>query len=406
MGRGLGVMLLGLGILLLLAAEGAAGERVFGPALYQRGTGAPKTYQGAFEVCDPSGSFRLVVENGPDGVPRVSSATVLLNGTRVVWPSDLNQQVAGLDRPVTLRGANEIEVRLASGPPGGLRLWIEATMRCLTVRITEPAAGDIVPGPWVLVRGEVRGLDEVGVTVNGVRASVEDGRFAAFVPLEPGEARLTVVATDLTGRVAADTVDLTVEAVAEEEEPAVELEVYPRHGLAPLTVTFTVREALAEPVGAVELDVDGDGVADLAAPEPGEFTYTYEREGLYLPTVTLTDATGGRHTARSLVHVHPIPPVEARWQAMRALLGQGDIEGALGYFTEGVREGYRDLFTALLPAGALDELANDLADFRFIRMLPEGVEGDLRVIRDGVEYSFFVLLVPDPVDGLWKIQGF
>jgi len=59
-----------------------------------------------------------------------------------------------------------------------------------------------------------------------------------------------------------------------------------------------------------------------------------------------------------------------------------------------------------LSAGALAELANELADFRFIRMLPEGVEGDLRVIRDGVEYSFFVLFVPDPADGLWKIQGF
>jgi len=396
-------MLSWLGILLVPVAEGETGERVFGPALYQRGTGAPNTYQGSFEVCDPSGSFRLVVENGPASTPRVSSAIILINGTRVVGPSDLSQQVAGLERPVALRSANAIEVRLASGPPGGLRLWIEATMRCLTVRITEPAAGGVVPGPRVLVRGEVRGAGEVGVTVNGVRAPVEDDRFAAFVPLEPGEARLTAVVTDLTGRVASDSLGLTV---GSEEEPAVELGVYPRHGLAPLTVTFAVWEALAKPVGAVELDVDGDGVPDFTAPGPGEFSYTYEREGLYLPAVVVTDADGGRHIDRALVHVHPVLPVEARWQAMRALLGQGDIEGALRYFAEGAREGYRDLFTALLSAGALAELANELADFRFIRMLPEGVEGDLRVIRDGVEYSFFVLFVPDPADGLWKIQGF
>lgn len=403
MGRGIGVLLSWLAILLVTAVEGETGERVFGPVLYQRGTGAPGLYKGAFEVCDPSGSFRLVVENGPGGTPRVSSATVLLNGEPVVRPRDLSQRVAGLERPVTLRSTNEIEVRLASGPPGGLRLWIEAAMRCLAVRITEPAGGSVVPGSRILVRGEVLGVNEVGVTVNGVPASVEDGRFAAFVPVEPGEARLTAVATDLTGRVAADTVDLTVEAA--EEEPAVELEAYPRHGLAPLTVAFTVRETLAEPVTSVELDADGDGVT-LVAPEPGEFSYTYQREGLYLPMVTLTDAAGERHTARALVHVHPIPPVEARWQEMRALLGQGDIEGALGYFAEGVQEGYRELFTALLSAGALTELANDLVDLRFIRMLPEGAEGDLRVIRDGAEYSFFVLFVPDPADGLWKIQGF
>ncbi len=403
MGRWIGAVLLGLGLLLAGAIEGEAQERVFGPAVYQREAGAPPTFRGTFEVCDPSGRFRLVVENGPGGTPRLASATVLLNGTPVLRPSDLNQQVATLERPVALRRTNAIEVRLASGPRGGLRLWVEGIMRCLRVHLTAPAAGSLVRGPRVLVRGEVEASGEVGVTVNGVPASVESGRFAAFVPLEPGQARLTAVATDLSGREATDTLNLMVEAA---EQSPVELGVFPRHGLAPLTVVFTVRDALTEPVSSIELDADGDGVSDLTAPDQGEFSYTFDREGLYLPTVAVTDAGGVRHTAQALVHVHPIPPVEARWQAMRAALQQGDVEAALRSFAQGVQDSYRAQFSALQSVGALPRLAGDLADFRFIRMLPEGAEGDLRVIRDGREYSFFVLFVQDPADGLWKIQGF
>lgn len=403
MGRGIGGLLAGLGLLLPWAIGGEAQERVFGPAVYQRGAGPPATYRGAFEVCDPSGSFRLVVENGPAGTPRLSSASVLINGEPVIRPSDLNQQVGRVERLVRLRYVNEIEVRLASGPRGGLRLWVEAVMRCLRVRFTEPAAGSLVRGPRVLVQGEVEASEEVGLAVNGVRAAVEGGRFAAFVPLEPGEARLTAVATGLSGRVATDTLDLMVEAM---EEAAVELGVFPRHGLAPLTVVFSVRDALPEPIGSVELDADGDGATDITASAPGEFSYTFEREGLYLPTVAVTDASGISHTAQALVHVHPVPPVEARWQAMRTALQQGDVEATLRYFAQGVQDSYRAQLTALQSVGALAQLANDLADFRFIRVLPEGAEGDLRVIRDGVEYSFFVLFVPDPADGLWKIQGF
>lgn len=403
MGRGLGVILSWLGILLLLAAEGAAGERVFGPALYQRGTGAPKTYQGAFEVCDPSGSFRLVVENGPDGVPRVSSATVLLNGTRVVGPSDLNQQVAGLDRPVTLRGANEIEVRLASGPPGGLRLWIEATMRCLTVRITEPAAGDIVPGPWVLVRGEVRGLDEVGVTVNGVPAAVQGGDFAALVPVDPEVIELVAVATTPDGDTAEARQPLAVTPAA---EPALFFRAIPAGGVAPLTVTFTLSRP--EPMTEVALDLEGDGAIDFQGPSLDGEAFTFAQPGLYVPTLTGTDETGATHVATTLVHVYDVTVLDQRlqaiWQGFKDTVQAGDVARAISFIHSAARARYQAQLSRL-GAATLANIDSYLTAIQLVEVGFGGAQYEMLRERDGQTLSFAVWFQLD-TDGLWRLRRF
>ena len=96
---------------------------------------------------------------------------------------------------------------------------------------------------------------------------------------------------------------------------------------------------------------------------------------------------------------------EDKWQQLRGSLGAGDIELALTLFLARSREQYRKQFTALVNAGALPEVANDLGNLRCNRFLPVGAECDLRVVRDGKEYSFPVIFERD-ADGMWRIRSF
>lgn len=93
---------------------------LFGPTTFTRfGKQAPKTQTANFSI-DPAivdGPFRITVINGgPNGEKRASSAKVFLNGERVFGPSDFNQNVSMLEQNVEIGMNNQLEVNLASAP--------------------------------------------------------------------------------------------------------------------------------------------------------------------------------------------------------------------------------------------------------------------------------------------------
>ena len=59
-------------------------EVVFQSDVLERTPGAPNVHRVSFETCDTAGSYRIVVENGVEGSPRVSSGQILLNGVPVI----------------------------------------------------------------------------------------------------------------------------------------------------------------------------------------------------------------------------------------------------------------------------------------------------------------------------------
>lgn len=403
MGRWIGAVVTGLGLLLAGAIQGAAQERVFGPSLYQRRAGLPATYRSTFEVCDPSGSFRLVVENGPAGTPRLSSASVLINGEPVVRPSDLNQQVGRLERSVGLRRVNELEVRLASGPRGGLRLWVEAVMRCLRVRLTEPAAGSVARGPWVLVRGEVEGAWEVGVTVNGVPAAVEGSDFAALLPADPEMTELVAVATTPDGAIAEARQPLTVIPAP---NPALSLRATPAGGIAPLTVTFTLSGPA--PMAEVALDLEGDGTIDFQGPSLDDQAFTYAQPGVYVPTLTVTDRTGARQVAATLVQVYDMAMLDQRlqavWQGFKDAVRAGDLARAVSFIHSSARARYQAQLSRL-GAATLAAIDSYLTAIQLVEVGFGGAQYEMLRERDGRTLSFAVWFQLD-ADGLWRLRRF
>ena len=157
---------------------------IFGPRRFDRTTGPPNQYVEQFSL--PAGvnsPFTLHIQNGaPDGVNRVSSATasLTLNGVNVLSQSDLNQNIAGLDRTVTLATYNTLEVRVASDPGSYLIINIGGVVLSdttpPTVSITSPANNSTTDASQTTVNGTVSdtGANASGVAhvyVNGIEAS-------------------------------------------------------------------------------------------------------------------------------------------------------------------------------------------------------------------------------------------
>jgi hypothetical protein len=114
-------------------AQVTATTPVFGPTTYTRTTGAPNQYTTTFSA--PSwivSPYDLHIVNGDaSGTNRVygaiSSATITLNGVQVAGPSDFNQNVATIDRSVTLQATNTLKVTLASKPGSFLTINVFGT---------------------------------------------------------------------------------------------------------------------------------------------------------------------------------------------------------------------------------------------------------------------------------------
>lgn len=297
----------------------------------------------------------------------------------------------------------EVKTRDLAGNEDASAAERSFTVSRLRVTITAPADGSTVAVGMLLIRGTVEaGGVEVGVAVNGVPVAVPGTVFAVLVPVTNDMTTITALATATDGATASRTISLVVTAPV--GTPAV-LQASPASGTAPLTVRFSL---LGGPVPAlVELDADGDGVADLVAPSLDGQTFTYSRPGLYVPAVTITDAQGARITTRAVVQVHDRTgldgALQARWAAMRDALRAGDIPGALSHLAQRSRPRYERIFQVLAPRlAAVDSMLTAL-------VLDEVGEREVYYVMvrtdAGVTKSFEVRFVLDE-DGLWRLQRF
>jgi hypothetical protein len=115
--------------LLVWSCSAIAGtESIFGPTQYTRGTGAPQTFTAMFDRCGTAACQIIVTNGDADGKHRVSSASIMLNGERIVGPRDFNQKVDEIARPVGAGQQNELVIRLASKPGS----FVTVEVRCDT----------------------------------------------------------------------------------------------------------------------------------------------------------------------------------------------------------------------------------------------------------------------------------
>lgn len=393
------------GVVIACALVSSAGaQEVIFSRTYVRATGSPVTLTDNFSACDAAGQFLLVVENGPGGTGRISSATIAVNGVEIVQQSDFNQKVELIQRPIPNAAAdNTLAVYLASPPGGTIRVSVRAVQSC-GMRITNPLDGSIVRGPQVLVQGTIPdafGAD-VAVTVNGTRALTASGHFAALVRVDPLVTALTAVAKDANGvTLDDDTIAVIVQGSA---DPAIHLGASPATGIAPLAVELTLMSTVA--VGQITVDQDGDGDTDFQGTTLEGLRFTYTQPGVYLATATVT-GTGGTERASAIIQVYDRAELEAllqaKWLAMKNRLRTGNVVGAVQFIATSARDRYRTAFEAI--AADLPEIDSILTPLTFVGVWGSEATFQMQRTDGGVVKNFEVRFGVDD-DGVWRLAAF
>ena len=111
-------------------AQATPDHLIFGPKQYVRTSGAPTEFTDTITVPPTVGPpFLLHVVNGQsNGQNRISSAWITVNTVQVAGPADFGQNVAIVDRTITLTpGTNQLKVKLASTPGAFLTISVYGT---------------------------------------------------------------------------------------------------------------------------------------------------------------------------------------------------------------------------------------------------------------------------------------
>ncbi len=208
-------------------AQTGNGLTVFGPRRFARTTGSPNQYVEQFAL--PAGAtspYTLHIQNGePGGSNRISSATVKLNGIDVLRPNDLDQNVAGLDRTVTLAANNQLDVRLESEPGSYLIIDISGAVPARdttppTIAISSPANNSTTTATQTTVSGTAmdagQGASGVAhVYLNNSQAAYNsaDGTWTiSGVSLALGANQITASAIDQAGNETTTSINVSRES--------------------------------------------------------------------------------------------------------------------------------------------------------------------------------------------------
>jgi hypothetical protein len=316
-------------------------------------------------------------------------------GTKVFTFSPLASQV----------GSFSLAIAVSDGKGGTASESIRITVTAgLAISITTPTNGAIVPPGQLIVRGSITDPSggEIGVTVNGVPAGVQNNTFSALVFVSAENTSVSAIVTSKNGASVTHTVPIAVLAAA---PSSTVLHVLPINGPAPLTAKFSL-------FGDVEilqatLDADGDGNIDFTGPQLTEQPFTFTQSGIYVATANATDVQGNQLAANAVVHV--LDPTEldgilqARWLELKDALRAGDIPAALSQIVARARPIYEEGFqiiSAQLPF--IDEI---LTSVSLVRIGNNEAVYKASRTDDGIPMSFEVRFAMD-VDGFWRIGSF
>jgi hypothetical protein len=244
------------------------------------------------------------------------------------------------------------------------------------------------------------------VNVNGHLAEVQGSDFAVIIPLQVGQNVITATATRPDGLQGQAQITINTET----QQEFVRLTATPTSSVLDqigiLNVTFKAETYLVNPVASYSWDFNGDGTSEITGTETSVVAQ-YQFPGIYFPRVTVMDNQGNVYTETTLVNVFSREEMDAllrsKWEGMKGALSQGDIDGAISYFDDLTKSGFKEHFTVLSPV--LSQIVQELNDVQFIGMMKNAIEYDIRTIINGIESSFYLLFVKDK-DGLWKIRSF
>ncbi|MCF6147082.1 MAG: hypothetical protein E3K37_00310 [Candidatus Kuenenia sp.] len=177
-------------------------------------------------------------------------------------------------------------------------------------------------------------------------------------------------------------------------------------GVSPLEVAFAVDTQISNQIILYEIDYKGNGANEIIA-DPDNISFVYNQEGIYYPTITVTDNQGNLYTDTVAITILSLNEMDAyfkeKWEGLITYFINNDVEGALALFDDRFCEVYREQFTDL--SSVLNTIGNELGYIRFVDIGDNRDEYEIIVTREEITYSYYLLFVKDQ-DGLWKIKAF
>ncbi len=124
---------------------------------------------------------------------------------------------------------------------------------------------------------------------------------------------------------------------------------------------------------------------------------SYETEGVYYPTITVTDDQGMTYADTIAIVVINQTDLDAllqaKWNAMKTALGNQDVEGAVVYFTENSKDMFRynfELMQSILPT-----IVQDMESITMQKGKDGLVVYEMFKLQDGTERSYYIEFIKD-----------
>lgn len=178
-------------------------------------------------------------------------------------------------------------------------------------------------------------------------------------------------------------------------------------GYATHTTKFEIINDSTYSIQQIDIDFDGDAVADLSTSDPTvDMVYTYTTPGMYPVTATIIDEFGTTYSLTSTIVVNDVLVTDSMLQGIYTLmkdrLRRGAKEGALNTVSSAAYEKYRDIFYSLGNnlATVVDQLGT-IGSSSIGREMSEHV-----VVRDegSLRLDYFIYLMRGE-DGVWRINS-
>ncbi|MDA8238771.1 MAG: hypothetical protein M0Z67_00190 [Nitrospiraceae bacterium] len=327
-----------------------------------------------------------------NGVPR---------GVTLLSPTDVKLDLSAAD----LSAAGYLNIGAFNLPPGGgssapLAFTVKPT---LEITITSPPNSSTVNKATTVVKGTFKSdTNDVGILVNGIPAEISGREWVANgAPLTVGTNSITATISDISGNKAGASITVnTMDTIRN-----VRLSANITSGVAPTEIVFSATSSF--PPVSYQMDFEGDGIVDYTGPAFENMTWTYGSEGIFYPTLTITDNQGNVYSDTVAIVVLSKAELGAllkgKWEAMKSALNAKETEKALGYFVDSSKERYRSIFEALkdrLPA-----IMATFVEFNIIEVYENLAEYEVVANENSVLYSYPGLLVRDR-NGIWKFRDF
>ena len=273
-----------------------------------------------------------------------------------------------------------------------------------TVAILTPTDLAAVPAGTLRVQGTVSANgDKVRVLVNGVRAVVQRGTFAAAIRVTPYTMILSAVATTPNGLTACHQIGLSVSGTPEN---TFRLRPFPGYGAVAHTARFSLLPATV--LVSARGDLGSHGAGDTQTADPGGLRFSFGLVASQYPPTSVTAAAEATETATMTLTLVPVG-LDGRRSAKEPGLSakrlQVDVERMRSLLVMNPGLEFRAESTSLNTRGSSVPVPAGIGSL-FPRQGRDGeVEQNPRGMPLRTEYSFGVLFIFD-TGGFWRVRWY